>query len=159
MVAFAVLCFAWFHFSKKVTDILTLTDTLEAQNAESEKLKTTLERIQTLKSLQTDLRIKVFGNESLVGPSAKSAGHRPVAGYSRALSTDVLAVARKSNVAFASLDPAPSGMTIRFWGRYPDISNFLNAAESRFARLENFVIEKSKNGGVILSITVPTRPS
>lgn len=143
-----------FHFSKNVRGLAALGHTIEMQNAEIAGLKTSIERIQTLKSLQVDLRLKLFGDNNALQVSASSSSAR-----SGVLSSNVLALARQANVEFASMDPAPAGTTVRFWGRYSDVAGFLSVAESMFPRLENFSIEKSKNGGVLLTLTVPARPS
>ena len=153
LLALVLISGAWFHFSKNVRGISALGRTIEMQNTEITGLKTSIERIQTLKSLKVDLRLKLFGANA-ISVSASSSSSR-----SGVLSGDVLALARQANVEFASMDPTPAGTTVRFWGRYSDISGFLSIAESTFPRLENFSIEKSKNGGVLLTLTVPVRPS
>ena len=153
MLGIALFVFGWVHVSKHVHGLSALGRTIEQQNAEIAGLTATIERIQTLKSMQVDLRLKLFGEQAI--PISMATTRSPAA----ILSGDVLAAARKANVEFAAMDPAPAGVTIRFWGRYPDVVRFLSVVESTFPRLENFAVEKSKNGGVLLTLTVPVKPS
>lgn len=150
MLGLALFAFSWVQFSKKFGNLSTLAHTIDRQNTEITNLRATIERIQTLKSMQVDLRLKLFGDQTAAVSTRSPAG---------VLSEDILAAARKANVEFASMDPSPAGMAIRFWGRYSDMARFLTIAESAFPRPENFSIEKSKNGGVLLTLTVPVRPS
>ena len=53
----ALVAFSWFHFAKRFENLTTLARTIDRQNDEITKLNTTLERIQTLKSMQVDLRL------------------------------------------------------------------------------------------------------
>ncbi len=153
LLAIVLIVGAGSHFSKSVRDLAGLGRTIKMQNTEIAGLNTSIERIQTLKSLQVDLRLKLFGDNALQVSTSSSSIRSGV------LSSNVLALARQANVEFASMDPTPAGMTVRFWGRYSDVAGFLSIAESTFPRLENFSIEKSKNGGVLLTMTVPSRPS
>lgn len=149
VIATALLVFGWVHFSEKVRGVVHLGRTVKMQNEEISRMKASIERIQTLKSLQVDLRLKLFGGDAqAVSEVAYKSSGRPLSG-------ELLAAMRKANVEFASFDPSQGGGTLRFWGRYPDVSHFLAAAEAAFPRIDRFSIETSKNGGVLLSLTVP----
>ncbi len=149
-----LVLFGGIYFSKKVGAVRELAHTIELQTEEITGLKSSIERIETLKSLQVDLRLKLFGNQEGAGASGGSTR----AAY-HGISGDLLALARRSNVEFASFDPSTGGMTIRFWGRYTDVTRFLSLAESSFPRIDHVLIETSKNGGVLLSLTVPATRS
>lgn len=153
LLGLALFAFAWFNFSNKFRGLSALGRAIDMQNVEIARLNATIERIQTLKSMQVDLRLKLFDDQTPI-VSAASAGFP--AGV---LSGEVLAAARRANVEFASMDPVPAGMALRFWGRYSDVARFLTVAESAFPRIENFALEKSKNGGVLLTLTVPAGPA
>lgn len=152
VVLLGLLIFGGIHFSEKFQAAARLSQTIRVQDEEITRLKTTIERIQTLRSLQVDLRLKVFGEAAAVPALASRTS-------SGVLSGELLSIARKTGVEFTSFDPSPAGVTIRFWGRYPDVTRFLELAESTFPRIDHVSIEISKNGGVLLSLTVPGSPS
>lgn len=152
-VGAALVVFSWGYFSKKIEGYADLGTVLARQEGEITALETAAERMQTLKSLRLDLSLKLFGEDAEF--AVEDAPGRTASGG--ALSGGILAAARKFNVEFGSMDQSPAGVTLRFAGRYPDVERFLTAIETDLTRVDGFTIEKSKPGGVILSLTVPAR--
>lgn len=153
ILAAALFIFGWTHFSEKVRELSRLGQTIKDQNEEIASVNSSIERIRTLKSLQVDLRLKLFGDADGAVPAVAT---KP---SGRPFSAELLAAARKANVEFASYDPSAGGVTLKFWGRYPDVARFLDGAESAFPRIDRFSIEISKNGGVLMALTVPVGPA
>ena len=107
MLGIALFVFGWVHVSKHVHGLSALGRTIEQQNAEIAGLTATIERIQTLKSMQVDLRLKLFGEQAI--PISMATTRSPAA----ILSGDVLAAARKANVEFAAMDPAQAASVVK----------------------------------------------
>ncbi len=149
VIVAVLLIFSYLQFSKKWQSVSALGRTIERQESEIDELRTAVERVQTLKSLRTDLSLKLFGERAVLASASSSAGRT-----SGILTGEILSAARKTNVEFASMELGPAGATLRFWGRYADVARFLSVAEMTFDRVERFSVEKSKNGGVLLSLTV-----
>lgn len=142
--------FSWTYFGKRIGEYRVLGRTIAAQENEMRALSHSIEQVQTLKSLQVDLRLRVFGKgDALMQPGAAHGE----------LSAGILALARKSGVEFGTMERTPGRMSLRFFGRYPDLARFLTAVETNIQGVEGFTIEKSKSGDVVLSLVVSQKPS
>lgn len=137
--------FVWTHFSRKIQDYRKLGDIIHSQNAEMARLNASVEKIQTMKSLAVDLRVKLSGGQSSPLSVAAISSGIP----SRA----VFDAARSAHVEFSTLDRIPTGVAIRFGGNYPDIKRFLSLVETQFQRVEQFSLEKHKDA-VSLSLQI-----